>query len=452
MLNAKVCKPGEGASLETRARRRKSPQLLSGMFGASIGLVPVPAFIAIVAALLIGVYAKSLPRDLTTVIAVLSVFGFLLAELGSRIPLLRMLGGPVLLAGFVPSYLVYHKLIPEPLVAPIAAFWKNDNPLSLFVLAVVVGSILSMNRQQLIKGFGKIFAPLLLGSIVATLAALAVGLALGLNAHEIIFFIAVPIMAGGLGEGAIPLSIGYALLMHTTQAEVLSRVIPVIMLANLCAIICCGLLNAYAKKRPHLTGNGRIDASSAEEPPTSAKMETDTFDIRSLCYAGYTAIALYLVGMLIQRWTDFPGAVAMLLLALALKLLNGVSGTLHTGAHQLHRFFVRMTTFPLLFAIGAFWTPWDKLMAAITLANIATIVATVITLVVVGFFCGRWLGMYPVEAAIINACHSGLGGGGDVAILTAANRMTLMPFAQIATRIGGMGTILCALAFLRFWN
>jgi len=45
--------------------------------------------------------------------------------------------------------------------------------------------------------------------------------------------------------------------------------------------------------------------------------------------------------------------------------------------------------------------------------------------------------MYPIEAAIVNACHSGQGGTGDVAILTAANRMQLMPFAQISTRIGG---------------
>jgi Na+/citrate or Na+/malate symporter len=51
------------------------------------------------------------------------------------------------------------------------------------------------------------------------------------------------------------------------------------------------------------------------------------------------------------------------------------------------------------------------------------------------------MGMYPIEAAIINACHSGQGGTGDVAILTAANRMQLMPFAQIATRIGGAITV-----------
>ncbi|MGH8122731.1 MAG: 2-hydroxycarboxylate transporter family protein, partial [Rudaea sp.] len=67
------------------------------------------------------------------------------------------------------------------------------------------------------------------------------------------------------------------------------------------------------------------------------------------------------------------------------------------------------------------------------------------TLIATGFFVGRRLGMYPIETAIVNACHSGQGGTGDVAILTAANRMTLMPFAQIATRIGGAITVTLSL-------
>jgi malate:Na+ symporter len=65
-----------------------------------------------------------------------------------------------------------------------------------------------------------------------------------------------------------------------------------------------------------------------------------------------------------------------------------------------------------------------------------------------GFFAGRRLGMYPIESAIVNACHSGQGGTGDIAILTAANRMQLVPFAQIATRIGGAITVTLTLILL----
>ena len=93
-------------------------------------------------------------------------------------------------------------------------------------------------------------------------------------------------------------------------------------------------------------------------------------------------------------------------------------------------------------------TPWDKLVAAFNFPNLITIVSTVVTLMSVGAVVGRLLKMYPIEAAIINACHSGQGGTGDVAILTAANRMQLMPFAQIATRIGGAITVTLVLIVL----
>ena len=80
------------------------------------------------------------------------------------------------------------------------------------------------------------------------------------------------------------------------------------------------------------------------------------------------------------------------------------------------------------------------------LVNLITIFSTVVTLMATGFFVGRRMNMYPIETAVVNACHSGQGGTGDVAILTAANRMQMMPFAQIATRIGG--AIMVTLALL----
>lgn len=57
--------------------------------------------------------------------------------------------------------------------------------------------------------------------------------------------------------------------------------------------------------------------------------------------------------------------------------------------------------------------------------------------------------MNPVEAGIISACQSGMGGTGDVAILSTADRMNLMPFAQVATRLGGAITVITMTAILR---
>jgi Na+/citrate or Na+/malate symporter len=106
-------------------------------------------------------------------------------------------------------------------------------------------------------------------------------------------------------------------------------------------------------------------------------------------------------------------------------------------------------TYPLLFAIGVALTPWDKLIAAFTPAMVVTIIASVAALMATGFFVGKRLGMYPVEAAIVTGCRASQGGTGDVAILTACDRLQLMPFAQIATRIGGAATVTLALALMR---
>ena len=51
---------------------------------------------------------------------------------------------------------------------------------------------------------------------------------------------------------------------------------------------------------------------------------------------------------------------------------------------------------------------------------------------------GKFVGFYPVEACVTaGLCMSNMGGTGDVAVLSAANRMELMPFAQISSRLGG---------------
>ena len=259
-------------------------------------------------------------------------------------------------------------------------------------------------------------------------------------------------MAGGVGEGAIQLSVGYAEILHQDQGELFATVLPPVMLGSLTAIVLSGTLNYVGKRYPQLTGEGRLQPGEDDKMDPHQEEITGHMDVTHIAAAGVTAVTLYVLGIICQRLFGLPAPVAMLFIAVVIKLSRAVSPQLEQGAFVVYKFFSTAVTYPLLFAIGVALTPWDKLMAAFTLPTLITIISTVVTLMGTGFVVGRFLKMYPIETAIINACHSGQGGTGDVAILTAANRMQLMPFAQIATRIGGAITVTLVLIALTRMN
>ena len=416
-----------------------------------VGIIPVPVLLALLASIGYFLHVGKLPTEICMMIAVIGVGGFVCGEVGKRLPLLRSIGGGAILATFIPSALVYYKILPESVAKPVIDFTKSSQFLYLFITAVIVGSILGMDRRVLIRGFLKIFVPLAMGSFAALLVGTAIGTALGLGTRHTLLFIVIPIMAGGVGEGAIPLATGYADILHLSQGDLFAQVLPPVMFGSLTAILLSGLLNFVGKKYPHLTGEGRLqpgehDDMDAQQHEISGHGH---MDIDHVAAAGMFAIALYLAGLMGKEAFGFPAPVTMLFLAVAAKLAFVVPPKTQEGAYVVYRFFRIAVTYPLLFAIGVAMTPWDKLMDAFHWRNLITIVSTVTTLMTTGFFVGRWLKLYPIDAAIVAACHSGQGGTGDVAILTAANRMQLMPFAQIATRIGGAITVTLTLIALR---
>jgi CCS family citrate carrier protein len=417
-----------------------------------LGIVPIPIYVILVALIAGFTFTGDIKGEVSIMIAVLVVGGFTCAEIGKRTPVLRNIGAAAIFATFIPSALAYYKLLPPQIEKSVVEFTKYTNFLYLFIACIIVGSILGMDRQVLVKGFLKIFVPLAVGSIAAGIVGTLVGTLLGLGAHHTFFFVVVPIMAGGVGEGAIPLSIGYSEILGQPQGDVFAQVLPPVMLGSLTAILLAGTLNYVGKRYPHLTGEGRLQPGEHDDMNAGREEAEDEkgqpIDVSTVAAAGLAAITLYLLGVMCHRLFGLPAPVAMLFLAVIAKLTSAVSPHLQRGGFVVYKFFSTAVTYPLLFAIGVSMTPWDKLIAAFNLPNLITIASTVVTLMVTGAFVGRWLGMYPIEAAIINACHSGQGGTGDVAILTAANRMQLMPFAQIATRIGGAITVTAVLILL----
>ena len=413
-----------------------------------IGVIPLPVYVILLALIAGFAITGKMPGEISMAIAVLAFFGFTCAEIGKRLPILRNIGAAAICATFIPSALAYYHLLPKPILGLTTEFTKSTNFLYLFIASIIVGSILSMDRRVLIQGFLKIFVPLAAGSIAAAIVGTAVGTALGLGARHTLLYVVVPIMAGGIGEGAIPLSVGYSEILHLPQGELFAQVLPPVMLGSLTAIIFAGALDMLGKRFPHLTGSGRLQVGEHDAMNPVEEEIRGHVDVTHIAAAGITAITLYLLGLMCRNMFGLPAPVAMLFLAVLVKLARAVSPPLQEGAFVVYKFFSTAVTYPLLFAIGVAMTPWDKLMAAFTLANIVTIVSTVATLMGTGFLMGRMLKMYPIDTAIVNACHSGQGGTGDVAILTAANRMQLMPFAQIATRIGGAIVVTLTLVVL----
>ena len=417
-----------------------------------IGIIPVPIYVMLFALIVGFVYTGDIKGEISMMIAILVIGGFTCAEIGKRIPVLRNIGAAAIFATFIPSALAYYKLLPPQIEKSVVEFTKYTNFLYLFIACIIVGSILGMDRHVLVKGFLKIFVPLAVGSVVAALVGTGVGTLLGLGAHHTFFFVVIPIMAGGIGEGAIPLSVGYSEILNQPPGDLFAQILPPVMLGSLTAILLAGFLNFVGKRYPHLTGEGRLQPDEHDEmDPAREEVEDETggfMDVSTIAAAGLAAITLYLMGVMCHRLFGLPAPVAMLFLAVLAKLTSAVSPHLQQGGFVVYKFFSTAVTYPLLFAIGVSLTPWDKLIAAFNIPNMITIFFTVATLMATGAFVGRLLNMYPIEAAIVNACHSGQGGTGDVAILTAANRMQLMPFAQIATRIGGAITVTLVLVLL----
>lgn len=297
------------------------------LFDLKVGIIPLPLFV-LAAALIAGLcITGELPSQITTMVVVLGFFGFVCGEIGKRLPVLGKIGAAAICATFIPSALVYYHLLPTPIIESTKVFYKSTGILYLYISCIIVGSIFSMDRKTIMQGFLRIFIPMLCGEIVGAIVGTTVGTLLGLGTFNTLFFIVLPIMAGGVGEGAIPLSIGFSEIMHMEQGVAFARIIPMVMLGSLTAILTAGILNHIGKRKPHLTGEGRLMPGSEEEisSSSSANPLKGAIDVTGLASAALMALLLYMVGILGHRLVGLPAPVGMLFAAVVVKLTQAVS-------------------------------------------------------------------------------------------------------------------------------
>ena len=79
-----------------------------------------------------------------------------------------------------------------------------------------------------------------------------------------------------------------------------------------------------------------------------------------------------------------------------------------------------------------------ELGAAITLSNTVMALLIVIGAILGSAIIGYFVGFYPIDSAVTaGLCMANRGGSGDIAVLGAADRMGLISYAQLSSRLGG---------------
>jgi len=416
-----------------------------------IGPLPLPVYIVLAAITIAAAINHRLPNDLIGGLAVMMLSGFLLGDLGNRIPILKHIGGSAILCLFVPSALLGYQLFDQDMHKALTTAMKTANLQYLYIACLVVGSILGMSHKVLVQGFIRMFIPLLVGTAAAISAGLVVGMLLGYEMKHVFFYIIIPILGGGIGEGILPLSIAYSEITATPQAQIVATLIPAALIGNVVAILSAGALSWLGKKRPQYSGNGTLVKDGNDQELLAQKNEAP-INI-SLMGAGLLlTCAFFILGTVLAPVTGIPGPILMIISAALVKVSKIMPANMELGAYQMYRFMTSNLTFAILVGLGTLFVPWNQMVNSLSFSYFVICAAIVLAMVASGFGIGFLKNMYPLESAIVTACHSGLGGTGDVAILSASNRMEMMPFAQISTRIGGAAMIVMATILMKIFS
>lgn len=425
-----------GTSLWARANRLE------------LGVLPVPVFLCAALIVILAAQTGRLTADLIGGLAVMMVAGVALDWAGRNVPLLRNIGGPAIFCLFVPAALVGYGLFQPPMLAAITAAIKTDNLLYLYIASLVVGSILGIDHRVLGTGFLKMLVPFLAGTMAALAVGLGTGALMGFELKHTFFYIVTPILGGGIGEGILPLSIAYAEATGLAQGDLVATMIPAALIGNVVAILSAGTLGWLGERQPRFSGKGRL-VKLGDAPDLAPEPAERDYDLR-LMGAGLLIIcSMFTLGALVAPITGISGPVMMIVLTAALKLTRVMPERMERGAYQMYRFVAVNLTPAILVGLGAIYISWNQLVASLSPGYFVVCAATVLALVSTAFVTGLLMRMYPVETAVVTVCHSGLGGTGDVAILSAANRMNLMPFSQMVTRLGGAGMVVLASLLIR---
>ena len=429
-----------------------------------------PKYFALFAVIvLLSAMLGVLPPGMAGCFAFMIVCGAILQEIGDRLPIVRSFlgGGPVVII-FGMGYLRYMNFFgifdmfsgliakggagyTATLMKNIDTFFKPSGAfLDFYIAALITGSILGMNRKLLVKAAARYF-PAIFGAIAVSfgLAAFA-GHVTGFGVVKAILLIALPIMGGGMGAGAVPLSKIFESSGTMTAEEAISIMNPAVAIGNATSIVLAGILvkvlaGKFFNGQGNLMKAGENDDPAEFEISPEMQAKRDKITVANLGIGLLAATSFFAWGYIVAGiWIKLVPAVnihayAWMIISVALcKVFNVLPEHVEICCFQWFQFVMRNLTSMLMVGIGLCYLSLDVVINSFSMTYLLLCFLSCIGAFIGAALVGAFVGFYPVEAGITaGLCMSNMGGTGDVAVLSAAHRMELMPFAQISSRLGG---------------
>lgn len=405
--------------------------------------MPIHILLATSIIVIIAMMTGALSKDLPGAMALMFAIGIILNEIGDRIPIWNTyIGGGIVLAFLGMAALTTFEIIPVEYTESIVAVMDDQDFLSFFICVLITGSILGLDRKLLLKSLAG-YLPAILGGLVgAGILGILGGFIFGVSPAETLLKYVLPIMGGGNGAGAVPLSQIYETVTGNPKAEYYAFAIAILTIANIFAIVAGAVLNAIGEKTKGLTGDKATLMKKSGEIITEKKDVKAT--IQNVGAGLVVSLAFYALGRLFAKAllpTIFGVAIHqfayMIIFVVIANALGLIPPTLIEGTKKLQSFFTKNFIVIIMIGVGA-TTNLYELAEAITFGNVVMSLLIVIGAVLGSGFVGHLVGFYAIDSAVTaGLCMANRGGSGDLAVLGAAKRMDLMAYAQLSSRLGG---------------
>ncbi len=399
-------------------------------------------------------FTGALGKELVSFVAVGCTLAVIFNKIGKVIGFWdKYIGGGLLMVFFGCAVIKQYNLLPkECFDFCIDMVSGKVNILNLYIVALITGSILGLNRSVLLKSFAGYIPAILGGLIGAAALGIACGLCFGIAPAEMVIKYVLPIMGGGNGAGAVPLSKIYEQITGEAAGSYYSFAIIILTIANLMCILAGALLNRLGEKCPSLTG----DRESLMPLDSDLVKEDTKVKISMSDYCGGLLLigTVYAVGRLFSKillptilGAPIHNFAYSIIFVVIISALGIVPEKVKAAAKSVQVINVSVVSLLIMVGLG-FDFDLGEFAAACSLVNVLIAAVIVIGAIIGSALVGKLVGFYPIDSAVTaGLCMANRGGNGDIAVLTAAKRMGLISYAQLSSRVGG-GIVLIIASFV----